>query len=371
MIPKILGALGLTALMVASSLGVYTFLGAHQSKLTAAPTKPTEGKRAFVLPGTLYLEQSGALYSLRAGKFKQLTQENGWMQPSLFPDGSQLMVVKRDANYSDVYTMTLLGAPEAQLTNNIQPKYSRDIGDNHWAFYPRLSPNGKSLFIAFDSPKFGYEVDMSIWAMPYPGNMSQARLWTYHSLYTGGDVQPLPLASGGLIYTSYDYGTDSKLTAYLTYTNRAVGLSRAITDPDADCSQASLSPDGKQLAMICTDKKQQSSIYVGSWDGANLGPLKQVTSGQLVAQPTWAPDGSGIAYFAPAVSGGAFQLWWLPKAAYAPPSPSSVASPVVTPGAKHSPLPSPKPSPSPVPVAPIEVTTDLGFDATSTIAWGA
>ena len=91
---------------------------------------------------------------------------------------------------------------------------------------------------------------------------------------------------------------------------------------------------------------------------------------QLVAQPVWAPDGSGIAYFAPGVAAGPFQLWFLPKAAYVAPPPAPPPTP--TPGGPHNgPLPSPSPTPAPLPVKPIQVTTNDGFDATSPMAWAA
>ena len=89
-------------------------------------------------------------------------------------------------------------------------------------------------------------------------------------------------------------------------------------------------------------------------------------SSQQAAQPTWAPDGSGIAFLAPGVAAGEFQLWWLPRAAYAPiPSPA----PTPTPGGPHNgPVPAPSPAPAVV-VRPVQVTTNNGFDATSPLAW--
>ena len=92
----------------------------------------------------------------------------------------------------------------------------------------------------------------------------------------------------------------------------------------------------------------------------------------MVAQPTWAPNGSGIAYLAPALPDDPFQLYFLPSQAYFPPAPSPVPTPSVVPGGPQgTPAPSPTPSPaSPPPaVKPIQLTTSLGFDATSPIAW--
>ena len=123
--------------------------------------------------------------------------------------------------------------------------------------------------------------------------------------------------------------------------------------------------------MICTYSKQVSNLVIASWNGSSFGGLRTVISDQLVAQPTWAPDGSGIAYLAPG-SAGSFQLWFLPKNAYNPPPPSPVPTPTPTPGGPHNgPLPSPTPPPVPAApvVKPVQITTNLGFDATSPLAW--
>jgi len=96
-----------------------------------------------------------------------------------------------------------------------------------------------------------------------------------------------------------------------------------------------------------------------------------VISDQMVAQPTWAPDGSGIAYLAPSIGDQPFQLWFLPKAAYFKPvpSPSPIPSPIPG-GPVNAGSPSPEVSPSPAPVVkPIQMSTSLAFDASSTMAW--
>ena len=125
--------------------------------------------------------------------------------------------------------------------------------------------------------------------------------------------------------------------------------------------------------MICTYEQQISYLTIASWDGSNLGPRHTVVADQLVAQPIWAPDGSGIAYLAPAVPAGQFQLWFLPKGAYHQPAPSPIPTPTPTPGGPYNgTLPSPTPVvvPPPPVIKPIQITTNLGFDASSPMTWG-
>jgi Tol biopolymer transport system component len=326
------------------------------------------------LPGTLYVVQSGTIYSLSSGRFHQLTNEDGWMQPSLLPDGN-LLVVKRSGFYSDIWTMTRYGNPAGALTHNAAPARSYDTGENHWAFYPRMGPDNRTLFFSYDEPKGGYEVDMSIWSMPINGSIRQGTDWTYSQGYTGGDMQPVPVP-GGIIYTKYLRADDGHIASQLWFASRPnasqLYAGKALTRQDEDCRSPALSPDGHHIAMICTYGKQISNLAISTWDGSNLGGRALVIVDQMVAQPTWAPDGSGIAYFAPGAPDAPFQLWFIPSARYFPPAPSPIPTPSPAGGGPEgTPEPSASPTATPPPpiVKPIQMTTYQGFDASSTMAW--
>jgi hypothetical protein len=384
-------AVGLAVLMVLSGVGSYMYLGSRQSNLSAPPREPTQASPspgAFNLGGTIFLTQSGAIYSLSAGRFHELTPAAGWTQLAPYP-GNNLLAVKRSLLYSDIYVVSRLGRPIRSLThNNPEPPRNPDTGARHWSFYPRLSYNNKTLFMSYDKPKIGFDVPMSIWAVPLGGDVRKVKApWTVSIDYTGGDMQPLPLKSGALIYTKYQY-YDQKIVSQIWITNQpeefyrcgefcmsvppGPGHGRPLTRPNEDCAQPSLSPNGKAIAMICTHQTQVSYLVLASFNGSSLGVRRSLITNQLVAQPTWAPDSSGIAYLAPAQLGQGFQLWFLPKLAYAPPPPSPVPTVIPTPGGPvGSPVPSPTPSaaPPPVVVRPIQMTANLGFDATSPMVW--
>src|SRR5438874_8343602 len=191
--------------------------------------------------------------------------------------------------FSDVYVLNRFGTVTRQLTSNRGRIGMNDPSSNHWSFYPRLSPDGQTLWTSYDGNKCtGCLVIMfDIWAMPINGTMRQARLWTSSSLGTGGDVQPLPVRQGGVIYTKYNYDDQGRLTGQLWYTSRAGSAGRALTSQAEDCRTPALSPDGGQLAMICTYEKQVSYLTLASWTGSSLGPRKALITDQLVAQPTW------------------------------------------------------------------------------------
>ncbi|HAC44679.1 MAG TPA: hypothetical protein DCF65_01290 [Chloroflexi bacterium] len=385
MISRFLLGVGLIGLMLVASFGTYTYLAGRQSKVAVVAQKPTAASprpNAFTLPGTLYLSQSGAIYSLSFGRFHQLTAQDGWTQPSLFPNNSNLLAVHRLYDHSDVFVLSRFGQPVAQWTSNNAS--GPDTGARHWSFYPRLSPDQGTLWMSYDEPKVGYDVPLSIWAVPAGNSIRQGKLWTNSIDYTGGDVEPIPLRTGGVMYTKYSRDDNANLTGQLWLAMRparpANGLTlttdgaegQPLTSTDEDCAQPSISPDGGQVAMICTYQKQISYLVLASWNGSSLGPRRVVITDQLVAQPTWAPDGSGIAYLAPGAGASDFQLWFLPKARYNPPPPSPIPVPTPTPGGPyHGPASSPTPAPPVVVplVKPIQMTTDAGFDATSPLAW--
>jgi hypothetical protein len=376
-ISRFLLAVALAVVMVFVGVSSFVYLGSRQSKVATPVQKPTAASPhpvALVLPGTLYLAQSGALYSLSAGRFHQLTPEAGYMQPSLTPDGN-LLVVKRSGYWSDIFVLSRFGTPMRQLTTNQYRFGMKDPSLNHWSFYPRLSADGGTLWMTYDGLKCDgcNDVSPAIYAMPFGANIRQARAWTSGGYYSGGDQQPIPVP-GGVIYTKYDYASTydanqpNKLVGMLWFTNRAGAYGKELTTPGEDCRTPSLSPAGNMIAMICSYQKQVSYLTIASWNGSSIGPRTNIVTDQLVAEPTWAPDGSGIAFLAPGVAAGPFQLWWLPKAAYthAPPPPA----PTPTPGGPHNgPLPSPTAPPAPPPVKAVEVTTNSGFDATSPMAW--
>jgi hypothetical protein len=383
--PTALALVAIASVWLAAGVGVYLALSAHRTAVAARAARPGEGQDnpgpLQRLPGTLYLVQAGTLYQLHHGTFTPLlagTSTASWTMPAAGPNGQNLVVVQRDYAYSDLYLVDASGHILTQLTHDA----SSTVELNHWALYPRLGPDGTTLWFDYDPKDLynSYNVVMAVWSMPLGGKASQMRRWTEPNDYTGGDIQPVPLPSGGVIYTKYALETSqNRIMGRLWLTTRAGSAGDALTQLDDDCSQPAVSPDGRRVAMLCTGGKQTTSIEVASLNGTTLGPRQVVVSGQLAAQPTWSPDGRSLVYLAAQGITGHFQLWQqqvplppptaaptpIPTRAAAPPRGALVGSPSPTPSAASA---SPSPTPSPLP-PPVQLTSNLDFDATSTIAW--
>jgi dipeptidyl aminopeptidase/acylaminoacyl peptidase len=386
-VPRALALALIACAWLAAGLGVYLALGVHPRAVAAKASRPdqvqTHSSPLQRLPGTLYLVQDGTLYRLQQGVFTPLLNANGsttWTMPAVSPNGQNLVVVRRNAEYSDLYLVDAAGNVQQQLTHDA----SSTVELNHWALYPKLGADGSTLWFNYDPKDVynDYNVVMAVWSMPLGGRASQMRKWTTPNDYTGGDVQPVPLPSGGVIYTRYALDTTvNKILGQLWLTTRAGSVGVALTPAADDCSQPALSPDGTRLAMICTGGTQIANVEVATLQGTTLGPRQVVVSGQQAAQPTWSPDGQSLVYLAAQGISGHFQLWQqdLPPP---PPPPTVVPTPIPTrpaapgPGVRvGSPTPTPSPplatpSPTPTPLPPpVILTSALDFDATSTIAW--
>lgn len=351
--------LGIVALLMAwllTAIGVYFELDNLKGRPVAAHAA-TSGTRAMSLPGTMYVAQQGRLYSFHGGVFKQITPAAGWTSPALSPDRSRLVAVKREFNYSDLYLLGLDGHVEAQLTHN----QSGTVELNHWAFFPRFSPDGQSVFYSYDpkDPRNTFRVDLAVYSMPVSGS-ARPRVWSLPNYYTGGDVDPIPLQNGALIYTKYSIDDKGLVHSQVWMQARALSTGVGLTDSNDDCGQPSLAADGAHLAMVCRRGGGQNvSVDWAALDLAtySLGTPVTLADGQDAAAPAVAPDGESVVFFAPAVAGGPLQLWTVPVPKSPTPAASATASPSATPKA-------------PPAAKPIQVTHNLTFDSTAAPAWG-
>jgi hypothetical protein len=324
---------------VYAGLGVVRHLHDERAAAAGATTDPSQVRTLLQLPGSVYVATGGDLLRIRGDTVSAvLSHDTGrrWMQPAVAADGS-LVVVARGAQSSDLYSVSAGGSGLRRLSDNAAaPLRDGSLERNHWAFHPRGGADGR-LWYSYDAPKAGFRVDLAVWSRPAAG---VATRWSSPVGYTGGDVEPLPLASGGVVFVRHAIDEQSHIRSQLWLQTGPRDPGRALTGAADDCGQPDLAPGGGMLAMVCTQGGQNAHIEVAGFDGRTLGTPRTLAGGALCAFPTWAPDGGGLVYLAPAAGTGEFTLWWLAGAGGASPT------------------------------APRQVLEGAALDATSRPAWG-
>ena len=353
MIVRRVAALLFLPLMLAFGTGVYMYLGSLKSRAVKEHAQlPTVTKPRFILPGTMFVVQQGRLFKLNGGSFTEVGPSGDWSQPALTPDHSKMVAVLRTAASSDLYLLDVKGNIIKRLTKDD----SRVLAANHWAFYPKVSPDGQSVFFGTDSPKFSSVdpgVDLSIWSMPISGTQSQGRRWSDPYWYTGGDTSPIPM-SDGVVFVRHSIDNTTTVHSQIYFQARPLAIAKALTPAADDCTEPTLSPNGQQLAVVCSHGGRVTTLEVASFNDGTLGTRRVLLQGGLYASPAWSPDGSAVAYYAPAGVTGHFELWYL----------SVPAQPAASPAASATALVFPTAAPSP-----IQVTQGVDLTATSPPAW--
>ena len=346
-------------LMAAFGVGVNRYLaGGSTTAFAPATKKPTQTNVRLALPGTVYFADGGGLFALTGTHITQLQAEGGgWTQPVLIPGGGGLLAVKVTANYySDLYELNRSGRVEAQLSHDSGKVTATELGADDWLYYPAVGP-GNTLYFSYDWPKGNvgdpaqccYQVDFSIWETTLGADITRANVQhaagitqqSWANYYTGGDVSPVPLVGGGLLYVDYEeaYGDTGQLSTPLAGAAESTVVSQirldpkprynvagsdgtALTQPQDDCAQPALNPDETEIAMICTPvangtpSSTESDLVVASFDAATgtLGPLDRIITGTMAASPTWSTDGTDLIYLAPEAGDGYFELWYVKDA---------------------------------------------------------
>ena len=341
----------LLALMAGFGVGVNRLIASRKHPIPTEATvfRPTAERPRVVLPGTLYLAQNGDIYRLSDGFFTDLhlsTRSGQWMQPAYLPNSQDIVAVLRAAEYSNLYLLNSQGFIIRRLSNNAWTR-TNQIFLNHWMFSPHMGADGNTIYFSYDQPKDSatYAVDFSVWSGTLNGKLAATQLSNSNS-FTGGDVDPTPMANGEVIYSKYAIGGGNAFSQ-IAIQVKPRGRPILLTTPTQDCGQPAPSPDGTKVAMICTGGTglQSTRLEVATLSAAKpgapvtMGLPQTLVNNCLCSAPVWAPDGSGLVYYNTADATGHFELWWIKGALGATPS------------------------------APLQVTTNLDFDASSPPSW--
>jgi hypothetical protein len=337
---RAVSVVALLALMGAFGFGVNRLIASRKTKIPPETSSyvPTATRPAVILPGTLYLAQGGQLYSLSNGFFTSLhssTSGGAWMQPAYIPGTQELVAVVRAAEYSNLYLLNSQGTVLRRLSDNAAPaKQAGKVWLNHWMFWPHFGPTG-TLYFSYDQPKNSttLAVDFSLWSGSVTGTLAKQQ-WSTGNAFTGGDTDPTPMANGDVIYARYSIANGSAYSLIALQT-KPQGTPVILSTVAQDCGQ----PAPSHMICIGGTGLQSTRLEVAPLVGNKLGTPRTLVNNCLCSGPAWAPDGSGLVYYNATDTSGHFELWWIKGAL------------------------------TTTPTAPLQVTKDLDFDASSPPSW--
>ena len=218
----------------------------------------------------------------------------------MLADGS-LLVIRRFDEYSDLYHVTSTGHVLSQLTADDQSTTNATLQLDHWILWPSVAPDGTDVYFATDAPKpapnKSFEVDFSLWSAPLgaPFSIGDAGVaggtrWSVPDLYTGGDIEPVPLPSGGVLYSSYANTGKGTVVTVLGLQTGPNSPMQSLTTPQQDCGAPAVASDGVTVAMVCTNSGQSADLEVATLEGNTLGPLRVLAANCLCNAPSWSPS---------------------------------------------------------------------------------
>ncbi len=315
----------LIVLMVASCAAANRTLAVLQTHTNAGSLVNTTSPQV-TLPGTIYVAQQGAIFAIKGTSVRRLPLPSGgaWIQPRTLPDGS-LLVVRRFEEYSDLYHVSASGRVLSKMTSDYQSSVSRTLQLNHWILWPAVSPDGATVFFATDAPKpaprQSYEVDFSLWSAPVGGpiaigdaGVAGGTRWSVPDAYTGGDIEPIPLPDGDILYASYANSGKGQVQSVLGLQTGPRSRMVSLTSPAQDCGSPAVAADGATVAMVCTNGGQTADLEVATLEGATLSAPRVLVPDCLCNSPSWSTSGTNLLYMDASDPDGNFGLWYIAAA---------------------------------------------------------
>ena len=170
------------------------------------------------------------------------------------------------------------------------------------------SPQGLGQKIAID-----LDVPQSVLMIGGAGIAGGTR-WSFPDKYTGGDIQPVPLPDGNLLYSSYANTGKGTVVSVLGLQTSPGSAMVSLTTPAQDCGTPAVAADGVTIAMVCTNRGQIANIEVATLEGTTLSGAHVVVANCLCNSPSWSPSGDNLLYMNASDPDGNFGLWYIANA---------------------------------------------------------
>ena len=200
--------------------------------------------------------------------------------------------------YSNLYLLNSQGTIIRQLSNNATT-HPRRSGSTTGCSGRTSAPTGNTLYFSYDQPKNSSDVRRRF--LDLVGSARTASSPTTQlsdsNPFTGGDVDPTPMANGAVMYSRFAIGSGNAYSL-IAHPDQAAGAAGHPHHAQReDCGQPAPSPDGTMVAMICiggTGSAEHAARGRAAESATSSGPPRTLVNNCLCSDPEWAPDGSGL-----------------------------------------------------------------------------
>ena len=305
---------------------------------------------ASMLPGRLLFVADANVWLLERGQLRGVTNDRVSRQPSWSRDGQRIALTKLWTSGADLWAMDVDGRNAQELTDFT---YRADAQQNY-ALQPIWSADNARLYFLSQegSP------DAQLWQVTLADKRRQ-RFLSHGERFGGIDRPRLSPDGRTLAVASFQPGRggggSTARSQIWTYALPS-GSWRQLTDAPGGAYDPEWSPDGRLAYVTRAPDAGRSAgrhdVWVMRADGTGQ---RAVTTSGLNRSPSWAPDGSWLAFLS--ARSGAFDIWAVPA--------SPEGTPVASTGTTAGPA---TPSPAPAAVA-RQVTQNGALDASSGLAW--
>lgn len=276
------------------ALVALTYIRGHNGSTASGLSAPAlAGKIAYARAGALWMYANGKQQQLTAGPKDKLDKRDA--EPAFSPDGTELVYVRFDEGFSDLYKLSVSSPADTQALTDNRPNAETGSADYAatalWTMQPAWSPNGERI---------AYTSDVRT---EYPG---------LFSMNTNGEsinkLEYLDHSQQAVEHPTYSPdGTKIAVANYLTNNGTGqiwsltpeTGKWTELTDSKDGAYDPAWSPDGEWIAFTMREGTA-NNIYIiptnaEKWTDKYPTPIKLTTDGAS-RDPAWSPDGAHLAY---------------------------------------------------------------------------